>query len=679
MSKVMVGNPFTKVEFATESGDIEIKQSVIATPNMDFDILSVNTTRDIGADDCATFSIELVYKEVWYNNINANDFVKIEFGRGEASKPVLFGMVDNIYKSFNFVDLKPIRTIQVHGRGFNKALMQFGIGAIHEIDTTFNMQGFYEGQSGEFGMGSPAEVIKNVLDYYTNKGIDMQYANGKRWIDYVAFDYRDSGREGSLANMMNYYNYQGALWDYIKELRNAPFNEVFWEVENGRPTFKVRPTPFNPDGWNSLNTKVLDAINIIDENLGRSDLETYTVYSVKAEHFISNMNLIFGLPIWYKPYYRKYGLRRLEVNSKYIDNAEAPNYQDTGFMGPGRTIYTDEKVSGSNVFDNNTMKQAYQASMSGSMDGLLNPGGIGSLADNVINTPRPIEEAEQIIREANQVDQMLGGAGRNGGISQKTIDLFNWNIKNAIMENGTITIKGDNSIKVGEKLVVPSNDKVYYIEKVNHIFNYGEHWITSIEATRGLKEDDRFTSPWNQWSVMTAEDLIEISGIDPGSAKIAMNPTPPQRDSSNGDETAKPTNSNSAPNGKTIDPLGGKGRLTSGYGKRRAPKKGASTFHEGIDLAAPKGTPILAFRDGTVIFSGTKGNGLGNYVNIDHGGGITSVYGHASKLNVKKGDVISAGTKIAEVGSTGVSTGPHLHFEVRVNGDSQNPKNYIKR
>ena len=174
MIDVRVGIPYAKVEFATESGDIQIEQKAqLHDHNMDFDILSINTTRDIGGDDCATFNIELVYKDKWYENINGNDFVKIEFGRGYPAKPILFGMVDTVYKSFAFIDLKVIRTIRISGRGFNKALIQFGIGAVQEVTALHQNMGFFGGQDVGFGLNNAANVIKTVLDFYTNKGIDM--------------------------------------------------------------------------------------------------------------------------------------------------------------------------------------------------------------------------------------------------------------------------------------------------------------------------------------------------------------------------------------------------------------------------------------------------------------------------------------------------------------------------
>jgi hypothetical protein len=117
-------------------------------------------------------------------------------------------------------------------------------------------------------------------------------------------------------------------------------------------------------------------------------------------------------------------------------------------------------------------------------------------------------------------------------------------------------------------------------------------------------------------------------------------------------------------------------RFGSPYGNRFDPFTGRLSFHPGIDLVAVTGTPILASAGGRVIFAGEK-NGYGNAVDIRHSSGMVTRYGHASKLLVKTGDYVMPGQPVAEVGSTGRSTGPHLHFEVIVDGAQLNPKPYL--
>jgi murein DD-endopeptidase MepM/ murein hydrolase activator NlpD len=99
-------------------------------------------------------------------------------------------------------------------------------------------------------------------------------------------------------------------------------------------------------------------------------------------------------------------------------------------------------------------------------------------------------------------------------------------------------------------------------------------------------------------------------------------------------------------------------------------------MHSGIDIATSSGTPIMAPADGIVSFSGTK-SGFGKVLVIDHGYGYTTFYGHCSALKKKVGDKVKRGDVVALVGNTGKSTGPHLHYEVRVNGVATNPTKYI--
>lgn len=124
----------------------------------------------------------------------------------------------------------------------------------------------------------------------------------------------------------------------------------------------------------------------------------------------------------------------------------------------------------------------------------------------------------------------------------------------------------------------------------------------------------------------------------------------------------------------TVKPLSG--TITSRFGYRNSPGGIGSTNHKGLDISGRNGTTIKSAAGGTVIFAGYKGS-LGNLVIIDSGKGVKTYYGHCSKLYVSKGQKVKAGEKIAAVGQTGAATGPHLHFEVRVNGTAVNPQRYL--
>jgi murein DD-endopeptidase MepM/ murein hydrolase activator NlpD len=118
------------------------------------------------------------------------------------------------------------------------------------------------------------------------------------------------------------------------------------------------------------------------------------------------------------------------------------------------------------------------------------------------------------------------------------------------------------------------------------------------------------------------------------------------------------------------------GWTTSRFGYRKSPFTGRREFHKGYDIANRKGTPIIATADGVVTYSGPKGL-LGNMVMIDHGHGMVTRFGHTYKIVVKRGQTIKRGDTIALMGNTGRSTGPHVHYEVHLNGIPVNPEKYI--
>lgn len=140
-------------------------------------------------------------------------------------------------------------------------------------------------------------------------------------------------------------------------------------------------------------------------------------------------------------------------------------------------------------------------------------------------------------------------------------------------------------------------------------------------------------------------------------------------------ERAAPAQSSVKPAaGRLVRPV--PGAISSGFGPRIHPIYGTRKMHQGVDMNGSLGDPIRAANGGTVILAGAKG-GYGTTVMIDHGGGMVTLYAHQSKLAVSTGDRVSAGEVIGYVGSTGLSTAPHLHFEVRINGTPVDPVKYL--
>lgn len=149
--------------------------------------------------------------------------------------------------------------------------------------------------------------------------------------------------------------------------------------------------------------------------------------------------------------------------------------------------------------------------------------------------------------------------------------------------------------------------------------------------------------------------------------------------------TATTVSAGSTSSGAGASVVSGKGQFThpcpggyisSGFGYRTQPIAGASTNHKGIDFAASTGTPIYAAASGTVVSAGYAGN-AGNLLVINHGGGLATYYMHCSAIYVSAGQSVTKGQNVAAVGTTGNSTGPHLHFQVMLNGTPVNPANYL--
>ena len=177
--------------------------------------------------------------------------------------------------------------------------------------------------------------------------------------------------------------------------------------------------------------------------------------------------------------------------------------------------------------------------------------------------------------------------------------------------------------------------------------------------------------------LITSEEAISKLYVEPVKAvEVAQNKAPKSKgtkyEATGRVNTALTTSGGKANIGITlIKPISG--TITSRFGARSSIRVSS---HTGLDIAASTGTPIAAASSGTVTFSGYKGS-YGNMIVISHGNGVQTYYGHCSKLYVSAGTQVSQGQTIAAVGSTGNSTGPHLHLEVRQNGVAYNPQNYV--
>lgn len=217
--------------------------------------------------------------------------------------------------------------------------------------------------------------------------------------------------------------------------------------------------------------------------------------------------------------------------------------------------------------------------------------------------------------------------------------------------------------------------------------NEEKYYVSSFEEAEKVVNDLKEKGSTNIESISISEkyetDLKTLTSTEEVVSKLYVEPVKTVTVAKNANASSKAKASGTVNTSTKIS--GGKatlgislirpvsGTITSRFGVRSNIR---SSSHTGLDIAAPTGTPVKAASSGTVTFSGWKGS-YGYMIVISHGNGVQTYYGHCSKLYAKNGQKVSQGDVVASVGSTGNSTGPHLHLEIRVNGTAYNPQNYI--
>lgn len=268
-----------------------------------------------------------------------------------------------------------------------------------------------------------------------------------------------------------------------------------------------------------------------------------------------------------------------------------------------------------------------------------------------------------------------------------------------------------NDFQVAKQLVADKETelkaKIAELNELNEAVAFEKETVTKLVNSK-TEELSKYEDNINQSQAMVAEynasieeqenlieELLEQERIKAEQARKRAEEEKRRREqeaannNSNNQNNNSNNNSNNQNNNSSNDayseetgsfrwPLQISGTITSYFGYREAPTQGASTYHKGIDIAAPTGTPIVASGAGTVVTASYQ-SAAGNYIMLSHGNGIYTVYMHCSKLAVSVGQNVTKGEVIGYVGSTGVSTGPHLHFGVSVNGTYVDPLKYVSR
>lgn len=326
--------PLALVTFYTETGELVARGTNIDANKFDDDVVSIETKRQMGAD-APTFSIVLTRRNPWHKYITPNDKVKIEMMRPpETQKVVFVGLVDDCRKTVTLSGDNPTRTITITGRGMNKALIAFDMGVVPEAEYNESSVGWIVENGITLSGATCDSILTAVWNNIARKFIDYKWTGTASYFDSVGTIFL-SRNDMILLDDSNVLNYQGSLWAFCKEIAEEPFYELFWEIIDNVPTLIARPTPFNRGTWSELATYHITDEDVVYEEIGISDLETYTLYSVGAKTLYSSEDQYktFGkYPVWYPKYYPKYGIRRLHKETAYLAVADAEDIDNVSLM-----------------------------------------------------------------------------------------------------------------------------------------------------------------------------------------------------------------------------------------------------------------------------------------------------------------------------------------------------------
>lgn len=321
--------PQSLVTFYTETGELVARSTGSIEVKMDDAVTRIQTRRHMG-EDSPTFTIELARTQPWHKYIASNDLVKIEMHRPpEANRTVMVGLVDDVRKTTSIGNGSVMRTITVTGRGVAKAFIQFDVGMVPEAEYVPSTAGWLLAAGVTVSQSTASEIISAIWDKIAKPFINYEFSNGYSLFQLIRYELYDR-QNMVLLDDSNVAEWQGSLWGLMKDIAEEPFYELFWEISDKTqlPELYMRPTPYNSADWNKLRVhKVLDEDVLYDET-GRSDVETYTIFSVGAQTLFSTNDpyKTFGhRPLWYPPYSKKYGIRRLHVETKYMSTADEPD------------------------------------------------------------------------------------------------------------------------------------------------------------------------------------------------------------------------------------------------------------------------------------------------------------------------------------------------------------------
>jgi len=318
---------------------------------------------------------------------------------------------------------------------------------------------------------------------------------------------------------------------------------------------------------------------------------------------------------------------------------------------------------------------------------------INNLETNINTTEAQIDDTK---KEIMQVEQIIKDTEEDIKITQANYDK-NYELRKSRM----VAYYKEGSVSLEESVSKIKNepDKMYMERAIEKVVQYDTSLIDALERDRIALEEKKAKLDEENLRLASLKESLEVKLAslnatvekrteylsvlknDHKELEKSIDDMKAEADRLSKEIAAAQSKNTKYIGGKMTWPLPGSYTITSPFGNRLHPVLKVYKLHTGVDIAGNNcnGKPVVAAADGTVIVS-KYSNSYGNYIVIDHGGGITTLYAHSSKLEVSVGQKVKAGQEIMKVGTTGYSTGPHLHFEVRENGKYVDPigKGYIR-
>lgn len=712
--------PEAVVSFYTEKGELVARSKVkddLQGKAIDGEVLSIQTHNDL-ANDAGTFQITLAYRREWNKLVASNDLVIIRMrnqGEDDKKSTIMYGLVDHVSKSTAVEANSAQRVVVITGRNFAKAAINFEVGIVPEVETIADPNLGWLGGQITFTNKSAAQVVKELFDKFIFKYQNYEFSNGKTLKDMLKLEL--SSRPGEkLASQLPFVTYQGSMHSFLKEVSDEPFNQLYYEVKNGEPALILRETPFNEKNWKNLPLHTITDEDVVNTQIGRSDLETYTLYSVGVANSSADAGTplqTLGIkPLWYEPYVKKYGLRRLHRFTNYAaydgDQVEVlKNYAKDLFnwnvMNPsfynGQIIVRGDnryKVGDRLLYKSSEENEEYEFFIEGVSHTFTN---FGSWTTTLaVTRGLPNAGKDRFSPPWGEYEEYEGGV-LGAPTGNFWMDILNG--ISGVVGGGIGGYTGKYAAYINEAAAKYNVPAALIAAIIRVESNFNPRAVSPVGAKGlmqlmpGTAKEMGVKDPFDPYQNIMGgtkylKQLLSMFGGDIKKALAAYNWGPgnvKKHGYSGAPQSVKNYVNKVLQYYKEYSQSGASGpmgdgswvarlylsfRKTSDFGEWRGSRR-----HWGVDLAAPQGTKLYALHNGVVVTAKNDPNGYGNYVVIQNGK-IKTLYAHMTRYVVRKGQSVKAGQHIGYVGSTGRSTGPHLHLEYHVNGQKRDPMPFLR-